>query len=93
MSNNFPLYPLTNHFIGRVVNNNSSVNEYGFTLITSTKESLTKIEVISISEEFDNTLNLKIGDIVTLPKRGATEISVNGVKYHLCEKSDIIGIN
>lgn len=87
--------PVGDRFTAEVLDDEVKNDESGFIVVSKSNSKPMKARVIEISEEFNNTnLNLKVGDIVLLPKTGTTGILVgkNQKKYQLCNRLDMIGI-
>lgn len=87
------IFPAKNHLIVKPIEDDEEVTKDGFILPKNFHQKPMKAKVVSVSdEEYDSSLNIKIGDMVLLPKRGATQIKDGIDIYHLCHINDIIGV-
>lgn len=87
--------PVGDRFTAEVLDDTTETTESGFIVVSKSNSKPMKARVIEISDEFKNEgLNLKVGDIVLLPKSGTTGILVGREqkKYQLCNRLDMVGI-
>ena len=93
----FPVRPIGDRVIAKSIEDEEElhIQDSEFLLAKNDHSKPMKAEVIEISENFDSSgLNLKVGDVILIPKYGSTEIKIGekNERYQMCHKKDIIGI-
>lgn len=87
------IIPAKNHIVVKPIEDEEETTKYGFILPKNFHQKPMKAEVVSVSDEpLDSSLDISVGDIVLLPKYGATKIRDGVVTYHLCHVNDVIGV-
>lgn len=87
------IIPAKNHLIAKPIEDEEEVTEHGFILPKNFHQKPMKATVVSVSSEpLGSSLKISVGDVILLPKRGATAIKDGTVTYHLCHVKDVIGI-
>lgn len=87
------IVPAKNHFVAKPIEEEEETTSYGFVLPKNFHQKPMKAEVVAVSDEpCESSLSVSVGDVVLLPKYGATKVGDGATTYHLCHVDDVIGI-